>query len=205
MLKDTGRLNAANQYKELLKKQYLRRKDLDSPHDFDLVSIGMLRRRPSPPHPLDGRPSAQLLNTGAERLGISAEEEDLAATDRYDPMTRLLSEDDQLWLNGQGFPEMGRRVRSFHRACYREYLRLLAQEVRASRKRMRCLMETTQQWDIPTFLSTVVFSETTLLYLRWLCWKQAFGLAIDVDAIRHAVQSLSGVIIGSPIGSYGAS
>lgn len=159
----------------------------------------MLRRRRASSHPLDAKLTSdllRLLNFEAERLGLAAQDpgddEAISARARYRPMVRLLSEDDSLWLDSQGYCDIGRFVRRSHRRSYRAYLKQLTREVRSSRKQMRRLMKATKQWNgLAAFLRTALFSETVLLYLRWQFWKHALGFDVSAAAVRRAIRLLT--------------
>jgi hypothetical protein len=65
------------------------------------------------------------------------QEEGSSVRERYAPMHRLLAQDDDLFLVGQGFPNAAKKLRREHRHCYFRYLACLTQEIRDASKARR--------------------------------------------------------------------
>ncbi len=123
----------------------------------------------------------RLLTFRAADLGVKSPlilfgQPELPARERYEPMQRLLTTDDEIFLRKQGCPEAAARLRREHQRYYREYLANLKREIRSARRLQNLAMASAGKWDFWQLVANVVFSESSLLYLGWLGWKDSAGI-----------------------------
>jgi hypothetical protein len=110
--------------------------------------------------------------------------------ERYAPMHRLLTQDDDLFLVGQGFPDAAKKLRREHRHCYFRYLACLTQEIRDARKLSTLAMSSTRHWSFPALLEQMAIAESSLLYLRWLGCRHAAGVTVAASDVRECLDFL---------------
>jgi len=116
--------------------------------------------------------------------------ETASVRERYAPMSRLLIEDDRLFLIRQGLPEAAKNLRREHRSCYFGYVRRLAQEVREARRLGALAMASEGHWRLGTLLARTLVSESSLLYLRWLGWQHALGITVAARDVAECLELL---------------
>jgi hypothetical protein len=117
-------------------------------------------------------------------------EQETSVRARYAPMTRLLARDDELFLAKQGLPAFARTLRRRHRKCYFRYITRLAKEIRTGRKLSAHAMASQGRWNFRNLLVPVLLSEFSLLYLRWLGIRHAFGTTIAPRDVREGLDFL---------------
>ena len=149
-------------------------------------------------HELDAEISntlVRLLASEAARLGVDTplrlpHDTESPARLRYAPMQRLLTRDDERFLDRAGVPHAAVRLRREHRRCYREFLANLKHDVRIARQLRGLAMASTEQWDFWSLLAHVVLSESSLLYLAWLGWKHAAGITAGARDVTECLDFL---------------
>lgn len=129
------------------------------------------------------------LGTEIPRFTIP-DEDGFSVQQRYAPMHRLLTEDDQLFLKAQGTPAPAKRLRREHRKCYFGFVTRLAQEVRTARRLRVLAMASKENWSFWILLAHVVFSESSLLYLRWLGCRHALGITVAARDVKECLDLL---------------
>jgi hypothetical protein len=138
----------------------------------------------------------RMLAVESERLGADLpllpllEEDGASVRERYAPMHRLLAEDDQLFLLGQGLRTAAKRLRQEHRHCYFSYVNSLTREIRSARKLAALAMASQRNWSFWTLLARTVISETSLLYLRWLGCRHAAGVNVAARDVKECLDFL---------------
>ena len=110
--------------------------------------------------------------------------------ERYAPMHRLLTQDDDLFLAGQGFPGAAKKLRREHRHCYFRYLACLTREIREARKLSTLAMASKRHWSFPALLEQMAIAESSLLYLRWLGCRHAAGVTVAASDVRECLDFL---------------
>lgn len=105
-------------------------------------------------------------------------------------MHRLLTEDDELFFEAQGFPGLARRLRREHRRCYFGYVTRLAVEIRTARRLGALAMASKQDWNFWTLVGQTALSELSLLYLRWLGYRHAAGINVAVRDVKECLDFL---------------
>ena len=110
--------------------------------------------------------------------------------ERYKPMLRLLTQDDEKFLLQQGFPGIARRLQREHRSCYFHYLACLMREIRSARKLGALAMASKERWSFWSLSAQVVLSESSLLYLRWLGCRHALGISVAARDVRECLDFL---------------
>jgi hypothetical protein len=138
-----------------------------------------------------------MLAVRAARLGAEIplppmleQEEGTSVRERYAPMHRLLTQDDDLFLVGQGFPNAAKKLRREHRHCYFRYLACLTQEIRDARKLSTLAMASKRHWSFPILLEQIAIAESSLLYLRWLGCRHAAGVSVTASDVRECLDFL---------------
>jgi hypothetical protein len=139
----------------------------------------------------------RMLAVRAARLGAEIplppmleQEEGTSVRERYAPMHRLLTQDDDLFLVGQGFPNAAKKLRREHRHCYFRYLACLTQEIRDARKLSTLAMASKRHWSFPILLEQIAIAESSLLYLRWLGCRHAAGVSVTASDVRECLDFL---------------
>lgn len=117
--------------------------------------------------------------------------------ERYAPMRRLLSQDDDLFLRGRDLHSLAARLRREHRRCYFAYVTTLAREVRQARRLQTEAMASQQHWNFRLLLTHIVSSEASLMYLRWLGMKHAAGVKTGA---RDVAECLNFLLAGPKFG-----
>jgi hypothetical protein len=117
-------------------------------------------------------------------------EEGRSVRERYAPMLRLLTQDDDLFLVGQGFPNAAKKLRREHRHCYFRYLACLTQEIRDARKLNTLAMASKRHWSFPALLEQTAIAESSLIYLRWLGCRHAAGVTVAANDVRECLDFL---------------
>lgn len=118
------------------------------------------------------------------------EQEGTSVRERYAPMLRLLTQDDDLFLVGQGFPNAAKKLRREHRHCYFRYLAGLTSEIRDARKLNTLAMASKRHWSFPALLEQTAIAESSLLYLRWLGCRHAAGVTVAASDVRECLDFL---------------
>jgi hypothetical protein len=118
------------------------------------------------------------------------EQEGTSVRERYAPMHRLLTQDDDLFLVGQGFPDAAKKLRREHRHCYFRYLACLTQEIRDARKLSTLAMASKRHWSFPALMEQTAIAESSLLYLRWLGCRHAAGVTVAASDVRECLDFL---------------
>ena len=118
------------------------------------------------------------------------EQEGTSVRERYAPMQRLLTQDDDLFLAGQGFADAAKKLRREHRQCYFRYLARLTQEIRDARKLNTLAMASKRHWSFPALLEQTAIAESSLLYLRWLGCRHAAGVSVAASDVRECLDFL---------------
>jgi hypothetical protein len=138
----------------------------------------------------------RLLASESARLGadppliLTLDEDGPSVGERYAPMCRLVSQDDELFLLRQGFPKEATRLRHEHRRCYFAYVTRLTREIRAARKLQALAMASRENWSFWTLLEHAVLSESSLLYLRWLGYRHAVGVRVTACDVKECLDFL---------------
>ena len=140
----------------------------------------------------------RLLASEAIRLGIDSpllwsQETEFPARDRYAPMQRLLTSEDERFLASQGVPQAAAKLRRDHRRCYWEFLANLKGDIRRARRLQGLAMASAEKWDFWALLAHVLLSESSLLYLAWLGWKHSAGITA---AARDVTECLDFLLAG---------
>ncbi|MGA2879093.1 MAG: hypothetical protein ABSG13_09100 [Bryobacteraceae bacterium] len=118
------------------------------------------------------------------------DEEGTSVRERYAPMHRLLTQDDDLFLVGQGFPSAAKKLRREHRLCYFGYLARLTREIRAGRRLGTLAMASKNRWSFPALLEQILIAESSLLYLRWLGYRHAAGVTVAARDVKECLDFL---------------
>lgn len=138
----------------------------------------------------------RLLAAESARLGVDApravpfDEQELPVRERYAPMQRLLSQDDELYLSEQGARGSAKRLRREHRSCYFDYVNRLTREIRAARRLRTVAMASQEQWSFWILLEHALLSESSLFYLRWLGYRHALGTRVAARDVRECLDFL---------------
>jgi hypothetical protein len=138
------------------------------------------------------------LSLESARLGadlppsLTLGEQGPSVRERYAPMHRLLSREDEFFLERQGLPAVASRVRHEHRNCYFGYLRRLTREIRTARRLHALAMASKENWSFRTLLAHTVLSESSLLYLRWLGCRHAVGISVAALDVQECLDFLLG-------------
>jgi hypothetical protein len=140
----------------------------------------------------------RMLALRAARLGaeiplpptLDEGEEGTSVRERYAPMHRLLTQDDDLFLAGQGLPDAAKKLRREHRHCYFRYLACLTREIREARKLSTLAMASKRHWSFPALLEQMAIAEASLLYLRWLGCRHAAGVTVAASDVRECLDFL---------------
>jgi hypothetical protein len=112
--------------------------------------------------------------------------------ERYAPMHRLLTQEDELFLKKQGLAATAKKLRREHRICYFNYLARLAREIRMARQLHGLAMASTEHWSFGTLTAEMVLSEFSLLYLRWLGYRHAAGINVAARDVTECLDFLLG-------------
>ena len=121
---------------------------------------------------------------------LALDKEKFSVRERYAPMHRLLAQEDELFLNEQGFGKAARRLRRQHRSCYFGYVTRLTREIRAARKLGTLAMASQEHWSFWTLLAQTLLSESSLLYLRWLGLRHAVGINVAARDVNECLDFL---------------
>ncbi len=138
----------------------------------------------------------RMLALKSARLGLdlpplsTLDEEGNSARARYAPMHRLLTQDDDLFLVGQGFRDAAKKLRREHRNCYFDYLARLRRELRAGRKLGTLAMASKGNWSFPNLLTHTLITESSLLYLQWLGCRHAAGVTVGARDVKECLDFL---------------
>jgi len=132
--------------------------------------------------------SARLTSDLPSLAGLHEQEGTLR--ERYAPMHRLLCQDDELFLESQGFKTLARQVRRDHRRCYFDYVTRLAGEVRGARRLRALAMQSREQWSFWVLVELAVLSESSLLYLCWLGLRHATGVNVAASDVQESLDFL---------------
>jgi hypothetical protein len=138
----------------------------------------------------------RLLAVESARLGANMplipllDEDGSSVRERYAPMHRLLAREDELFLVRRGFRTTADRLRREHRNCYFSYVTRLAREIRTARKLGALAMASQGNWSFWTLLAQTVFSESSLLYLRWLGCRHAAGVNVAARDVKECLDFL---------------
>lgn len=117
-------------------------------------------------------------------------DEPSSVRERYAPMSRLLAEDDVVFLTQQGLPEAAKNLRREHRSCYFGYVRRLTNEIRAARRLGTLAMASQEHWSFRTLLIRTLLAESSLLYLRWLGCRHALGITVAAREVTECLNVL---------------
>jgi hypothetical protein len=112
--------------------------------------------------------------------------------ERYAPMHRLLTREDEIFLERQGLPAAAKRLRREHRNCYFSYVARLTREIRAARRLHSLAMASREHWSFWTLMAGTILSETSLLYLRWLGYRHAGGINVAARDVMECLDFLLG-------------
>lgn len=137
--------------------------------------------------------AAESVRLGPDAAIGRALEEETSVRERYAPMSRLLLEDDVLFLTQQGLRHAAKNLRKEHRGCYFGYVRRLTKEIRTARRLGTLAMASEEHWSFGTLLARTLVSESSLLYLRWLGWQHALGITV---AARDVAECLDFLLAG---------
>jgi hypothetical protein len=143
----------------------------------------------------------RVLTSEAERLGFETPSAsspanciELNIRERYAPMQRLLTREDEQFLIEQGVPAAAAKLRRDHRRCYRQFLKNLRRETRKGRELLGLAMASSGKWDFWALLEHRLLTESSLVYLSWLGWKHAAG----VTAAAHDVSGCLDFLLAGP-------
>lgn len=137
--------------------------------------------------------AAESARLGTEGAVCMVLEEESSVRERYAPMSRLLAEDDALFLERRGLPEAAKNLRREHRRCYFGYVDRLAGEIRAARRLGTLAMASQEHWSFRILLTRMLLGESALLYLRWLGYQHAFGIRVAARDVRDCLEALFAV------------
>ena len=125
-------------------------------------------------------------------LTVTIRTEGPSVRERYAPMHRLLSQEDELFLQRQGLAATAKKLRREHRICYFGYVTRLAREIRMARRLHGLAMASNQHWSFWTLTAETVLSESSLLYLRWLGYRHAAGINVAARDVTECLDFLLG-------------
>ncbi len=125
-------------------------------------------------------------------LTLTVGVESTSVRERYAPMHRLLTQEDDLFLRRQGLAAIAKRLRREHRTCYFSYVTRLTREIRTARQLHGVAMASKEHWSFWTLLAGTVLSESSLLYLRWLGYRHAVGINVAARDVTECLDFLLG-------------
>jgi len=141
-------------------------------------------------------PFIRMLAVESARLGADVppmptlDQQGSSVRERYAPMHRLLSEEDELFLMQQGFPTAAKRLRREHRSCYFGYVKRLSGEIRAAQRLRTLAMASQENWSFWALSAQTLLSESSLLYLRWLGCRHALGVNVAARDVKECLEFL---------------